>query len=149
MKEAIRFLYEYKDNEKSKRFVVNGVCLFDKNHVPNNAIVSGWGQTDQYKDVSNQLLKVRLPKYDWQKCKDHYKLNNVMIYDYMICYGGGGHKDTCMGDSGGPLIIYKNGRAYLIGVISFGIPCANKGLPGVYIQVSKFKDWIKNIAELV
>ncbi len=47
------------------------------------------------------------------------------------------------GDSGGPLIQTKGPRSYQIGVVSFGIPCAVKGLPGVYTHLALFQDWLK------
>ena len=151
LKEAIRFFSVV--NNKHKQYVVNGICLEDKDDVPNSAMIAGWGRIGNYKAVSSQLLKVRLPKYGLEKCKANYMKRNPetksYIFDVLICYGGQGGKDTCSGDSGGPLITYKNGRAYLIGTVSFGVECAQKGFPGTYIQISKFKDWIKRIAEKV
>lgn len=41
---------------------------------------------------------------------------------------------------GGPLLDNKSGA--LVGIISTGIGCARHGLPGVYIRVSKFTQWI-------
>jgi trypsin len=40
----------------------------------------------------------------------------------------------------------KGDRFVIIGVVSFGIPCALKGYPGVYTQVSKYIDWINKNA---
>lgn len=52
------------------------------------------------------------------------------------------------GDSGGPLLV-QNGedRWTLEGVVSFGFKCAQKGIPGVYTRVSKFRDWIVENAD--
>jgi trypsin len=36
----------------------------------------------------------------------------------------------------------KNDKFILIGIVSFGIPCALKGYPGVYTNVAKYIDWI-------
>ena len=41
---------------------------------------------------------------------------------------------------GGPLLDVKSGA--LVGIISTGIGCARHGLPGIYIRVSKFTQWI-------
>lgn len=72
-----------------------------------------------------------------------------------------GNTDSCQGDSGGPLykfhgkaklnvsIIDKGSnfsatdkKAYLIGVVSRGDDCAGFNQPGIYTDVSKFRNWI-------
>ncbi|KAJ8675591.1 hypothetical protein QAD02_011377 [Eretmocerus hayati] len=56
-----------------------------------------------------------------------------------ICAGADVRKDTCGGDSGGPLII--DGR--LAGVTSFGRPrCAIPGVPAFYTEIAQFRHWI-------
>ena len=52
------------------------------------------------------------------------------------------------GDSGGPLN-YEDpatGLYSVIGIVSFGIGCAEVGHPGVYTRVSSFLSWIENYA---
>lgn len=52
----------------------------------------------------------------------------------MICAGvPDGTKDSCFGDSGGPL---TDSKGTLIGIVSWGIDCADKNYPGVYTRVA-------------
>ena len=62
-----------------------------------------------------------------------------------MCYHKG--KDSCGGDSGGPLMTNKynrNGRkrTVQIGVVSWGAVCGTNGVPGVYTNVAHFIPWI-------
>jgi len=49
------------------------------------------------------------------------------------------------GDSGGPLMMEKAGRWYLIGIVSAGYSCAQRGQPGIYHRVAHTVDWISYI----
>ena len=63
----------------------------------------------------------------------------------MICAGyQHGKHDSCQGDSGGPLVA----RNKLVGVVSWGIGCAEDGFPGVYARVSSVRDWIKSVSDV-
>uniref|UniRef100_A0A673VB47 Kallikrein related peptidase 13 n=1 Tax=Suricata suricatta TaxID=37032 RepID=A0A673VB47_SURSU len=59
----------------------------------------------------------------------------------MLCAGTKeGGKDSCEGDSGGPLIC--NGTLH--GIISWGdFPCGQPNRPGVYTRVSQYVVWIQ------
>ena len=51
-------------------------------------------------------------------------------------------KDTCNGDSGGPMTVARGKERVLVGLVSWGKGCAQAGIPGVYTRVSAFADWI-------
>ncbi|XP_078405902.1 granzyme K-like [Cetorhinus maximus] len=104
---------------------------------------AGWGATTVgSRSPSDTLQGVKLNVIDRKTCnsKDYYNRKPVITED-MICAGDSkGRKDTCLGDSGGPLIcknMYK-------GIVSFGHGCANPKKPGVYTLISKkYLDWIQ------
>ena len=68
------------------------------------------------------------------------------ISDAIICAGylGEGGKDACSGDSGGPLVCEQDGKALFMGIVSWGIGCAEPEYPGAYARVSIVVDWIKS-----
>ncbi|KFM77424.1 Plasma kallikrein, partial [Stegodyphus mimosarum] len=114
------------------------------------AIITGWGKTDPA--LSNRygtrlLQKVEVPIISNKECEmwHHWKGINVRIFPEMMCAGyEGGRKDACVGDSGGPLIVYLDGKWTLVGIISAGFGCAQWRQPGIYHSVSSTVDWISS-----
>ena len=63
-----------------------------------------------------------------------------------ICAGNKNGIDSCHGDSGGPLVCLVDKEVLVVGIVSYGIGCADKsGIPGVYTNVAKYHDWITNL----
>merc|ERR1712062_73362 len=62
----------------------------------------------------------------------------------IICAGNAyGNNDACQGESGGPLICIKDEKPILHGVVSWGVRCGERLLPGVYTRVATYAEWIK------
>lgn len=55
-------------------------------------------------------------------------------------------KNSCEGDSGGPLQVLSSGLnvAKVVGVISFGVSCGT-ALLSIYTRVASYVDWIESI----
>lgn len=49
------------------------------------------------------------------------------------------------GDSGGPMVTKQGAIWIQAGITSWGLGCAQPGLPGVYTMVSRYQTWISNI----
>uniref|UniRef100_A0A6B0VBX7 Acrosin n=1 Tax=Ixodes ricinus TaxID=34613 RepID=A0A6B0VBX7_IXORI len=122
----------------------------DRNTVVNTTgVVAGWGRTKYNGESSSDLREVSLPIVSNQECSKVFQ-DVVKITDGMICAGDiTGKKDACQGDSGGPLMWYSSvfERWYVIGVVSFGVKCAEKGYYGTYTWVEKYLDWICEITD--
>ncbi|XP_046635315.1 trypsin-1-like [Daphnia pulicaria] len=112
--------------------------------VGTNCVVSGWGTTSSGgSTIPDILRKVTVPIVSDDTCRGSYGTN--AITDSMICAGFRlGGADSCQGDSGGPLV--DEGTNLLIGVVSWGIGCADAGYYGVYTEVSYFHNWIVSFA---
>lgn len=87
---------------------------------------------------SDILKKYHLKYVPYSLCQLRYRDVAISIDDSDICAEPAGNQsqDTCDGDSGGPLICYQEGRAYIVGITSFGgSTCGDMQRPGVYRSV--------------
>jgi len=61
-----------------------------------------------------------------------------------ICAGYmAGGKDSCGGDSGGPMVCQQGDKWFQYGVVSWGDGCAKPNYPGLYANVAHYLPWIK------
>jgi len=119
------------------------------------AIAMGWGNTVSEDDDSAQdvLQEVELDIVSNDTCIAAYK-EEYEIIDNQICAGfATGGKDTCTGDSGGPLIVSDGNQQQQIGIISYGGKqdgplCGGPNAYGVYTRVSAFINFIAQFVPL-
>jgi hypothetical protein len=145
----------------------NDVMLFQLNEPVNNApvvrlnsdsdlprldsalTVIGFGTTSvAYFTPSNTLLGVDVYPVDPDTCAQHYNATVTVDRKTMLCAGHAQpNRDSCSGDSGGPLLDKATGEQ--VGIVSFGRGCGDPDFPGVYTRVSKYASWIRDrICEL-
>lgn len=120
-------------------------CISDavEPQVGEPVIALGWGLTSVDGSQSESLQEVTVRVTDPSVCREKYRYFNLDISETMIC-AADKDKDTCQGDSGGPLLqADASGRIHAVGIVSFGIGCANPFFPGVYTNVAKFAGWIE------
>ena len=114
------------------------------------ATAIGWGRRLDGVDQrsTNILQKVDVPILDNAVCQRWFNegtKKRVTIGNGIMCAGyEAGGKDSCNGDSGGPLMIKRDGRQVVVGVVSTGIDCALPKLPGIYTRVNHYLKWIKS-----
>ncbi|XP_059678389.1 coagulation factor IX [Gavia stellata] len=110
-------------------------------------MVSGWGATHERGSTLRFLMKVRLPIVNLETCQ---RSTDRLITDNMFCAGYTTEvADACKGDSGGPFTVSYHNTWFLLGIVSWGEGCAEKGKYGVYTRVSNYVPWIKEIVESV
>ncbi len=112
---------------------------------------SGQGPTEDFPDILHQV-DLRLSTND--QCRAEFAASlgrttdDVGVTDVMICAAvAEGGKSSCQGDSGGPLVVNTSSGPQQVGIVSWGIGCAESGYPGVFTRVSEFKDWISTISD--
>jgi len=100
----------------------------------------GFGQISDPGPTSDKLLQVDVPVVDEDECRERWQRRGVPS-PFHLCAGAEG-KDTCGGDSGGPLLLDTDEGWLQIGVTSFGIGCGAER-PGIYSRVSFYTEWIQ------
>ena len=97
------------------------------------------------------LQEVSLPIMSNDQCERRFRDagDREHIPNIFICAGyKKGGKDSCEGDSGGPMVVQReDGRFILSGISSWGLGCAEENRPGVYTRISEFRDWIEQILQ--
>lgn len=115
---------------------------------------AGWGRLSENGKSPNILQELQVPVHDTAVCRKAYREHGIFLPgqfdDTVLCAGDmKGGKGICKGDSGGPLMqpimntITKKHHFYQIGVVSYGLRCAEPNAPTVYARVTYFIDWIQ------
>jgi uncharacterized repeat protein (TIGR01451 family) len=106
------------------------------------ATVTGWGTLSSGGSAPDILQEVEVPIISNTDCGQ--KISGITAN--MLCAGyDAGGKDSCQGDSGGPLVVRDGKGGWIqIGVVSWGIGCAEPNSPGVYTRVSQFTSDIQS-----
>jgi len=129
---------------------IQPICLPEKGNdfIDSEAYVSGWGVLSYKERTLPPVLQiVKVPIMSNKKCEKMYRKakHNLVARKTILCAGYAfGGKDSCEGDSGGPLAVREgpDARWTLAGIVSNGIKCAEPNLPGIYTRISEYDDWI-------
>nr|CAH0107898.1 unnamed protein product [Daphnia galeata] len=109
-----------------------------------DAAIMGWGALKNGGDSPNELRQNTVQVIPMEDCKKKYEKTIFTILNQQVCASAAG-KDTCQGDSGGPLVVQSKGAGSpwtQVGVVSYGLGCADRRYPGVYASTTFFRNWI-------
>lgn len=111
-----------------------------------SATVLGWGAVNYENPQAPQfpvlLHSVDVPVVALDVCNSPQSYDNA-IYENQLCAGvAEGGRDSCVGDSGGPMVVNIDGQQQQAGVVSFGYGCALPNFYGVYTDIPYFIGWI-------
>lgn len=122
--------------------------------------VIGWGATTEGGNTTPKLMEVGVKVQDRALCQANYQaaVPTSIVSENMFCAGEPeGGKDSCQGDSGGfigaalppPGAGIKPPAATFVqlGIVSWGIGCAQPKLFGVYTRVANYVAWIEEVKQ--
>ncbi|XP_032886562.1 granzyme A-like [Amblyraja radiata] len=103
--------------------------------------VAGWGFTNIITQQTPKVLQeVNVTVVDRNLCSKYYTYHPAITTNVLCAGDKKEDKDSCTGDSGGPLLCKGNFN----GIVSFGCRCGIPKKPGVYTRLStKYLSWIK------
>uniref|UniRef100_A0A8D9AKY0 Phenoloxidase-activating factor 2 n=1 Tax=Cacopsylla melanoneura TaxID=428564 RepID=A0A8D9AKY0_9HEMI len=132
---------------------ISPACLPEVNseYAGSRCYTTGWGK-DAFGDFGkyqNILKEVDVPVVSHHQCQAQLQQTRLG-YDFKlhpgnVCAGGEEGKDACKGDGGGPLVCERGGTWQVVGLVSWGIGCGQYGVPGVYVKVAYYLDWIRQV----
>lgn len=130
---------------------------FDSNNRKEKIYKDAFLCAGEWQKLRNQFFSI-YPLMLWLKCQRMIESCTIIVAGFAE-----GGRDSCQGDSGGPLVLnkvaqihlnesgslrllmiyfFQDGKGTLIGLVSWGIACARAKLPGVYTNISNYRDWI-------
>ncbi|XP_035897152.1 phenoloxidase-activating factor 2-like isoform X1 [Anopheles stephensi] len=143
---AILFLDEHVDFTE----VVGIACLppQNANFDHKRCLFTGWGEDERGRN-SSVLKRTKLPIVPNGHCqrvlRRHLLNRSFRLHQGFLCAGGESGKDACRGDGGSPLVCpipHSENQYYVVGLVAFGYECGTQGVPGVYVNVPHYRDWI-------
>lgn len=109
------------------------------------ATVIGWGDmTDGRGNFPTRLQEVDVPVVDLAVANATAAYENTLTENMLPAGFAEGGKDSCSGDSGGPLMVPSPLAPGWMqaGVVSFGAGCALPDVYGIYTRIGNFRDFV-------
>ncbi|ALC46202.1 CG11843, partial [Drosophila busckii] len=145
-------LVKLAENVKFDRYKHPACLPFDDGQNVESFIAVGWGSTSLAGRSSAMLLKVKLDRIADTICNKVIEYSDEYPHGFdaasQMCVGSTMAKDTCNGDSGGPILVYHEQYTcmyHVMGVTSTGISCGTPKIPSIYMRVHYYLDWIRSV----
>ena len=129
---------------------VQPICLGEKGDVfdeKDTCLLTGWGNVKNVLGYHRSpfLKEVELDLVDLKVCNSNASYKG-RVSDRFLCAGRkSGGIDGCYGDSGGPYQCKRNYTWIQLGIMIWGIGCAQENHYGVYTDVRVLQPFIKAI----
>ncbi|XP_040068026.1 trypsin delta-like [Ixodes scapularis] len=117
---------------------IGTICIPESSSIARNIVAAGWGDLSHNGQSPDSLMTAKVSIQSSHMCTRQSKL---YVQSVMFCASSPG-KDTCKGDSGGPVLQEKGNVTVQVGIVSFGRGCAET--PGYYVRLSSFTSWIED-----
>uniref|UniRef100_A0A1W7R7Y0 Phenoloxidase-activating factor 2 n=1 Tax=Aedes albopictus TaxID=7160 RepID=A0A1W7R7Y0_AEDAL len=139
------------DQQANLNVHINPICLpnaYD-NFDGQRCMVSVWDRKNigSQKKRSEVLKKIEVPVISRSKCQQLFRTTRLGPYFHFhksfICAGGEAGVTMAKGDGGSPLACQRDGVFVQVGLLTWGIYGDETNVPGAYVDVSRFVDWIK------
>merc|ERR1711874_816828 len=116
----------------------------------------GWGRTTESRvqgpsrsAPTDIQQKLKMPAVDNGDCIARWRnilnvnLTGELSPSLHLCAGGEEGEDSCIGDSGGPLMIRRSRLSpwQLVGVVSGGTSRCGIGAPALFTWVTQYRQW--------
>uniref|UniRef100_A0A182JAG3 Peptidase S1 domain-containing protein n=1 Tax=Anopheles atroparvus TaxID=41427 RepID=A0A182JAG3_ANOAO len=140
------------EREVVYKYHIRPICLPGPNDVFNGqrCISNGWGLDAKTNQYVNIMKRIELPVIPRKTCKQWFRATRLSpffkLHKSVLCAGGETDADMCDGDGGGPLACRMEDGGYMLaGIVSWGLECNQQNVPGAYVDVAMFSEWIMSI----
>jgi secreted trypsin-like serine protease len=129
------------------------VCLTSQSfplsgQVGKNGTVTGWGTLENRQGLATEAREVAIPVVDSVTClASGFSFYYIFSEDSSFCAGKRDGRGPCKGDSGSGFYMRRDGKWYLVGIVSASLFAENTCDLNNYVvftDISKFELWILN-----
>ncbi len=120
------------------RGTVLGFGSFYEGRLAANALLSSGAPAAQ---VSDRLRQAAVQTIGAEACADRLGDNASPLAPSQLCAAAGA-RETCVGDSGAPLVVETGTADRVAGIVSLGSGCGADRPVTVYTRVAPYADWI-------